>query len=251
VTTIILAGIVVFVTHALEAITGFGCTVLALPFITALFGMKPGIETLTILAWILALYIVITKWKNIDWKNFVVIIVFVLAGLPIGMYLFKYVDPAPLKRILAIFIIFASGSQLVAFWLSYREAKLGSKLALPRSLAKAANYVLLFLGGIVHGMFSSGGPLVVLYASKAIPDKGKFRATLCLVWATLNSIIIGSYFVNATLTAEDMTRTLYMVPFLIFGIVAGEWAHKKVKADSFKLIVFALLLITGVIMCFY
>ncbi len=250
-TTIILAGIVVFLTHALEAITGFGCTVLALPFITALFGMKQGVETLTILAWILALYIVITKWKNIDWQNFAVIIVFVLVGLPIGMYFFRHVDPAPLKKILAVFIITASCSQLLIFLLSHRKSKFESNVTLSRSLPKPINYVILFLGGIVHGMFSSGGPLVVLYASRGIPDKGKFRATLCLVWATLNSIIIGSYLANATLTLEDMKRTLYMVPFLVLGIITGEWTHKRVKADGFKLIIFTSLLVTGVIMCFY
>jgi uncharacterized protein len=240
-TTLLLAGLVVFVTHALEAVTGFGCTVLALPFITALFGLKQGVMTLTILAWILALYIVAAKHKDIDWRHFGVIVAFVIAGLPIGMYLFKHVDPAPLKKVLAVFIILASSLQLLAFFAPRLAA---------RRLPKPIGFILLFLGGIVHGLFSSGGPLVVLYASKALPDKSTFRATLCLLWATLNSIIIGSYIASSAITADDARRTAFMLPFLALGIIAGEWAHQRVKPEAFKLIVFSMLLVTGVIMLF-
>lgn len=239
--TILLAGLVVFSTHALEAITGFGCTVLALPFITALFGLKPGVMTLTVLAWILAIYIAITKRKDIVWKTWIVIVAFMLAGLPIGMYLFRHVDAAPLKKVLAAFIILASSIQLFGA-LVPRTAG--------RKLPKPIGFVLLFLGGIVHGLFSSGGPLVVLYASDALPDKGKFRATLCLLWATLNTIIITSYFVSGTVTAEVAGKTGLMLPFLAAGIVVGEWAHKRVKPQAFRIIVFSMLLVTGIIMLF-
>jgi uncharacterized membrane protein YfcA len=237
--TLLLAGLVVFLTHALEAITGFGCTVLALPFITALFGLKSGVMTLTVLAWILALYIAISKRRDIDWKALAVILGFVVAGLPIGMYLFRSVDPGPLKKVLAAFIIVASGLQLLAF----AAPRLAGK-----RLPKPLGFLLLFLGGIVHGMFSSGGPLVVLYASQALPDKGRFRATLCVLWATLNSIIIVSYLVSGSVTAETATRTGLMLPFLAVGIAAGEWAHHRVKPAAFKLIVFSMLLVTGFIM---
>ena len=240
-TTILLAGLVVFVTHALEAVTGFGCTVLALPFITALFGLKEGVMTLTILAWILALYIVATKRKDIEWRQFGVIVAFVMAGLPIGMYLFRRVDPAPLKKVLAGFIILASSFQLLAF---AAPRKAGKRLPAP------LGFLALFFGGIVHGLFSSGGPLVVLYASQALPDKGKFRATLCLLWATLNTILIGSYIATSTITALDVKRTAFMLPFLALGIAAGEWAHKRVKPAAFKLIVFSTLLAVGVVMLF-
>jgi len=237
--TVFLAGFVVFVTHALEAITGFGCTVLALPFITALFGVKQGVEVLTILAWILSLYIVITKHKDIAWHEFGKILAFVLAGLPIGMYFFHHVDSAPLKRVLSYFIIVAASIQLVQFVFP----KVGQ-----RRMPKALGYVLLFLGGIIHGIFSSGGPLIVLYASQSLPEKGRFRATLCLLWVTLNSIIIGSYVFSSSITQPVATKTLMMLPFLAAGIIAGEWAHQRVKPDTFKVLIFSTLLLTGIVM---
>jgi len=236
---LLLAGLVVFVTHALEAITGFGCTVLALPFVTGLFGVKQGVEILTILAWILSLYIVITKVKDIVWHEIAKILIFVLAGLLIGMYLFRHVDSAPLKRILSYFIILAASVQLIQFVFP----KVG-QMRMP----KAVGYILLFLGGIIHGMFSSGGPLIVLYASQSLPEKGNFRATLCLLWVTLNSIIIGSYFLPSSITRPVTTKTLVMLPFLAAGIVFGEWAHQRVKKETFKVLIFSTLLLAGIVM---
>lgn len=238
-TTVLLAGVVVLITHALEAVTGFGCTVLALPFITALFGLKSGVMTLTFLAWALALYIAVTKRREIQWREFGIIVAFMLAGLPIGMYLFRHVAAAPLKKALAVFIILASAYQLFSFF----APRLAGK-RLPRPLG----FLLLFIGGVVHGLFSSGGPLVVLYASEALPEKGKFRATLCLLWATLNSIILASYIASSSITAATARNTAFMLPFLAAGIVAGEWAHRRVRAELFKLIVFATLLLTGFVM---
>ncbi|MCE1195974.1 sulfite exporter TauE/SafE family protein [bacterium] len=238
-TVILLAGLVVFATHALEAVTGFGCTVLALPFITALFGLKSGVMTLTILAWLLALYIAISKRRDIDWRQFAVIVGFVIIGLPSGMYLFRHVDAKPLKKLLAAFIVLASSLQIAGHF-----SPKASGLMLPKPLA----YCLLFAGGIVHGIFSSGGPLVVLYASGALPDKGKFRATLCLLWTTLNSILIGGYLVSASIDRTTLLRTAAMLPFLAAGIVAGDFIHQRVASRLFNLIVFGTLFFTGVIM---
>ena len=238
-TGILLAGLVVFATHALEAVTGFGCTVLALPFITALFGLKSGVMTLTILAWLLALYIAISKRGDIDWRQYAVIVAFVIIGLPIGMYLFRHADAKPLKKVLAAFIVLASSLQIAAHF---------SPKAASRKLPKPLAYGLLFAGGIIHGIFSSGGPLIVLYASGALPEKGKFRATLCLLWTTLNSILIGGYLVSASIDRQTLVQTAAMLPFLVAGIAAGEFIHKRVASKLFNLIVFGTLFCTGAIM---
>lgn len=236
---LILSGIVVLVTHALEAVTGFGCTVLALPFVTALLGMTRGILLLTILAWILALYIVIKNIKHIAWKELAVILIFVMLGLPVGIYLFNVIDAFVIKKILAGFIIVSATIQLIKLLLLKAE-----RTMLPRW----AGYILLFAGGIVHGMFSSGGPFVVLYASGAIKEKSQFRASLCVLWSTLNTIIIVTYMLKGRFSMQSFIDLGSTIPFLIGGIIVGEALHHKVNAKTFSIIVFSMLLATGVIM---
>lgn len=237
--TILLAGLVVFATHALEAVTGFGCTVLALPFVTALLGLKEGVMVLTILAFLLAAYIAVSKRRDIDLRQYLIILAFVVPGLPVGMLLFKCVDVTPLKKALAVFIIVASALQLARMiW-----AKDGG-WRLPKAAARA----ILVVGGVVHGMFSSGGPLVVLYASRALPEKARFRATLCLLWTTLNAIIIGTRLATGELGSGSAKTAALLVPFLVAGIFVGEALHNRVDQRVFSFVVFSALLATGLVM---
>ncbi|MDD4301702.1 MAG: hypothetical protein PHS03_04415 [Sphaerochaeta sp.] len=105
-----------------------------------------------------------------------------------------------------------------------------------------------FLGLV---QISSGGPLVVLYATRALPDKGKFRATLCLLWTTLNTIIIAGYLIEGSLTLPVAKTTAMLVPFVVAGIIAGEHIHDKVDARHFSIIVFSMLFATGIVMVLF
>ncbi len=242
---ILLSGIVVFITHTIEAITGFGCSVLAMPFVTALLGMRTGVMVITLLAWLLALYFAVRKRREIDWKQFCIIVGCMLMGLPVGMYLFRNVDGTSLRTILAVFICVVSIWQLIR---RHRAKTTPAEEKQASRIKEIPYYLLLVAGGIIHGMFSSGGPLVVLYASKHLPDKGRFRATLCLLWTTLNSIIVASYLIEGSMTSTVMGTTGLLVPFVLAGIVAGERIHDRADERTFSLIVFGMLLLTGIFM---
>jgi len=239
---ILASGVVVLITHALEAVTGFGCAVLAMPFVSALLGVKTAVKVITILAWLLALYLAVRNYRRIDFKQYAIITGCMLAGLPVGMYLFRSQDTSVLSSILAVFIVLVSVSQL------YRLLHKGEQAELPQGGRALFYYLLLVLGGIVHGMFSSGGPLVVLYATRALPDKGSFRATLCLLWTTLNTIIIATYLTEGSLDQGTVNTTALLIPFVAAGVIIGERVHDKVDERKFSLIVFSMLLLTGIFM---
>lgn len=250
--TLALTGLVVFITHGLEAITGFGCTVLALPFVTLLLDIGEAKFLLAILAWALALYIAISKRKRIVWRQFGVIVLFVGLGLPIGMYAFATLPKAFLIKLLGIFIIVSAALQLWKLFATPMLARhrTGGRSGEPGSPKPLFwyHYVLLFIGGIVHGAFASGGPLVVLYASRALPEKGNFRATLTLLWATLNTVLILGFASAGMFTSDHWLLLGEMAPFLVGGIVAGELIHNRVKGEIFSKIVFVTLFITGIFM---
>jgi len=240
---ILLAGLIILISHGLEAVTGFGCTVIALPFITAIFGIKEGVMIVTILALLLALYIVFTNLKYIVIKEYFKILFFMCLGLPIGIYLSSHMKTDVLQTILALFIIFVSILQLTKI---YRTLHSDNKPI--KEQVHLYHYIILFAAGIVHGLFSSGGPLAILYTAKALPEKKQFRATLCLLWATLNTIIIITYFVKGTLTKSVGITTAEMLPFLVIGIIIGEKIHNKVSEVTFKIVIFSSLLVTGIFM---
>ena len=170
--------------------------------------MELGVKSVTVISWLLAVYITISKRRDINFMKFLIIFSCMIAGMPVGMYIFRNLDPSMLNKILAVFIIVVSVWQILAVSLKKEE------VAKPLSAAEWVVFIaLLFLGGIVHGVFSSGGPLVVLYAKRQLQDKNQFRATLCLLWTVLNAILIATYFIEGSFTAETALRVAEYIPF--------------------------------------
>lgn len=237
--TVFLFGLVVLVTHFLEGITGFGCTVLALPFCVMLVGVKTAVPVLTVLSLILSSYIVIIDYKNIVWKSYIKIASFVGLGLPIGMLLFSFLPEEILKKILGVFMILvASRGIYFAFNERAKVKEIGNRML---------NFIL-FLGGIIHGAFSAGGPFVVIYATQALKNKSNFRATLSTLWVTLNSIIIIKIAMSGAFTPVVMKYFGWSVPFLLAGMLLGNWAHKRIEDRVFTKVVFLVLLVAGFFM---
>jgi len=242
--SVVLAGLIIIITHALETVTGFGCTVIAMPFMIQLFGLHTAKIILSTLALLLAIYIVVTKYKKINFREFGIIILFTSLGMPLGLYFFKAFDPFWLKNCLAIFILISSVIQLKMVFFTKTKIEIPEK----RKILDFFYFLLLICGGIIHGAFASGGPLIVLYAARKLNDKGEFRATLCLIWTTLNSILLITYIRGKELTQTTSYHILYLVPFLVAGIILGELVHNKVNTLTFKKIVFSVLFLVGVIM---
>jgi uncharacterized protein len=250
--TLFAAGMTVFISHALETVTGFGCTVMALPFITLLLGIHRAKILLAIMAWMLSLYIVSRNFRQIDFKQFFIIVFLAGSAMPLGIAFFHHFSPVVLKLALGLFIVLTAAFQLKKI---YRPAKGGWRLS-PR-----LHYVLLLCGGLVHGAFASGGPFVVLYAARKLADKGHFRATLSLLWLSLNTILfvsdasfhpalrgISDFFGSGSGMTAEVFQLACLLPFLGLGVAAGEFIHHRVAADRFQKMVFWVLLATGVFM---
>lgn len=245
---IILVGIIVLITHCLEGITGFGCTVLALPFIAMLLGLKTAVPVLVVLAWLLAGYIILRSWKKISWKEFLFIVIHVGLGLPLGIILFDCLPERVLKGILAVFMIFVGIHGFVRTHKS-KEALLNGHAPAPPKKTLLMRGVL-FLGGIIHGAFGTGGPFVVIYASKALANKTLFRVTLCLLWFSLNTVMMLQWtFVNSAVWNQETGLGIAVsLPFLVAGMLLGDYLHHKVNEYYFKIVVYFVLFSSGLAM---
>lgn len=237
--TMLLVGIIVLITHTLEGITGFGCTAIAMPFTIMLVGVKVAKPALTILGFLLCLYIVIISFKDIIWKEFIKIAFFVGLGLPVGLWAFDKLPENILIKLLAAFITLIAIRGIYISFTSYKNSN-------PPS-SKLLNFIL-FLGGCVHGAFTSGGPIVTIYATEALPKKNNFRATLCMLWIVLNGIMIIQAASKGLITSDVIKLLEITIPFLVVGGLLGNWAHHKIKDTYFSKMVFIVLLITGLFM---
>ncbi|MBQ9335962.1 MAG: sulfite exporter TauE/SafE family protein [Lentisphaeria bacterium] len=240
--TALLSGFTVFCTHLLEGITGFGSSVLALPFLTPLIGLKNSIPLLCVLNWFMAVYLVWRSWRAVSWKEFAFILLWVGLGLPAGLLLFEVLPAQHLCVILgaAMIVIGADGS---------RKCLHGNGAAQPAAKRNIFMRLLLFCGGIIQGAFGTGGPFIVIYAAKALPDKSLFRVTLSLLWLVTNSVRLIVWTVQGNVWNPGIGLTvLAAFPFMIAGVLTGDFLHRKVNEFHFRLCVYIILCAAGAVM---
>ena len=144
-----------------------------------------------------------------------------------------------LKSILGIFIIVISIKGLINCYKTNKVTKPINNSVL--------NFIV-FIGGCVQGAFTSGGPLVIIYATEKLKNKSNFRSTLCMVWVTLNAIIVVQNFVTGAITPEVTKLLLFTLPFLLLGAILGNYAYHKINDTIFNKMVYIILFISAMFM---
>lgn len=240
----LLIGITIFFTFGVEGIAGFGSTVMALPFVIMLIGLKDAVPLLSALNLLLALYLIIRSYRNIVLREYLFIVANVAAGVLAGLCMMDYLPQKIMISLLVLFTLAVGARGLVC---TLKNST--SSIENPTGKKNILSCLTLFAGGIFQGAFASGGPLVVIYAAKAIPAKTTFRATLPLLWLTTNLFMNIKWIIDGDVWDKELfIRSLWVLPFVIGGMVTGDYLHWKVDQKKFTILVYSLLVVVGIIL---
>ena len=101
--------------------------------------------------------------------------------------------------------------------------------------------------GVIHGMFVSGGALLVIYASSALKEKEEFRATMAMLWVTIGCYITGNQIKSGFFNSRVILLCAVGLIPLFVGIWAGTRLVKKIHQETFLKLTYVLLIISGVL----
>ncbi len=247
---LILFGIVVLVTYLSGGMTGFGSGILALPLCTLIVGIKTAIPALVVLGLLQSIYVVCISFRHILWKEYLRIVILVGLGLPIGMTVFSMFSEGLLRDLLAVIVVIVAVKGLYSEYSKQEEYQVYNKSKGLSYLGNRMLDLILFIGGCVHGAYGTGGPLIIIYATQKIKDKRNFRATLCLMWITVNLYMVIQYLRHGVLTLElsdEITRiVLFSTLFMLTGTIIGNIAHERMSSRLFNKVVYFILLLSSV-----
>lgn len=224
--------LIIFSTNLIQGITGFAGTVLAMPFAIMIYGIDVAKPSLTILALLAGLLIAVRGYRHIVWKEFFKILVVMFIGVFIGEYIYSFLKTELLLQIFSVFVIAVALMGL-----------LGKK---KRELPDLALDLILLLAGVIHGMFVSGGPLLIVYAVKKLPEKNQFRTTVSMIWVALDIYLIIKQAMAGLMTNFTLSVTLWSVPALLIGVFIGNRMAAKMSQEAFLKLSYILLIISGV-----
>jgi uncharacterized membrane protein YfcA len=232
--------VIVFFAYAVETAIGFGSAVLAVTFGAQLVPLDVLLPFLAPLSLSNSTYLAVRHRRHTRWRELLVrVLPLVAVGVPLGLVLFHLRASGWLRVAFGAFVALIAALQL-------RLARRPGALEQP--LGKVAAGGMLALGGLVHGMFNTGGPLIVYVLGREIHDKHAFRSTLATLFVLLTIALLVDYTVAGLLNADTLRFSLLGALPMIAGIAAGEAVHARLEGPRFKTAVWAVLLAGGVIL---
>jgi uncharacterized protein len=230
--------VIVFLGYGAETVTGFGSTLIC---VTLGAHLLPIHEVLTLavpLSLLQAGYIAVRHASGIRWRLFwLQIIPLMGAGTAVGMVIRDDLGGVWVRAVFAVLVLLLATREL---WL-LRRARTTLRTA-SRPLPAAASVSAMVGAGVIHGIYATGGPMLVYAVGRSGLDKHQFRSTLAAVWLALNFALVTGYVLEGRYDARVGTDLLILLPAIPLGIVAGEYLHRRVDERRFKTIVFALLI---------
>ena len=234
--------LVLIVSHVIQGITGFAGTLLAMPMSSNLIGFETARGMMNFLTIMSAVVIVAGSYKAIHWKELGEMVSVMLIGLIIGIGLIRIVEIPILLKIYGVMILIIALRGI----LQISGVRLGREDFLPKKIRDFLMLLVLFGAGIFHGMYVSGGALVVIYAAQKFQDKTTFRVTVAMIWILLNTFIGVSDAVSGRLTGEMFRYFLIGILPCLGATFIGVRLQKYLSVRMFMGISYGLLIISAI-----
>lgn len=238
--TILAFALVVFVGYAVQTAVGFASMLICVTFGAHLLDIEKVVRLAVPLSFLQTGYIVLRHHDGILWP---LLIRRVLPWMVAGMT-FAFVF---LTGLGSAWLGLAFG--LMVFVLSTRElSRLRFAELAPRAqpISRSKSLTALFGAGVVHGVYATGGPLLVYALGREGIDKKSFRSTLSVVWIVLNTLLLSRFALDGDYDHSVVTEIMGLLPAVPLGILVGEWVHHRFDERRFKAAVFLLLIAAAI-----
>ena len=226
--------IVLIASYALRGSTGFGGFA-AMPLLALVIPMKVLVPVWTLLTISSSATLFGKDRRHVSLPMILKILPSCTLGIALGLYLFKTLDAAWLTRGLGALV---SGYGFYALWQT-RGGKAGHP---PRAIATAAS----FLAGAVGTVFGTMASLFfAVYMDAIRVTKEQFRGTLAALMMTLAVVRGIGYWVVGEFGRESLLLFAIALPFMLIGIYLGDRIHTGMSETTFRRVVCAVLILSG------
>ncbi|MBM4357012.1 MAG: sulfite exporter TauE/SafE family protein [Deltaproteobacteria bacterium] len=231
--------LIVFAAFAVEAMAGFGATVISVTLASHLMPIPEVLARLVPVNVLLSAYLVLRHRRDVAWEVVLRAGLGTMgAGVLLGIALGRLGEPSWLKVAFAAFVV---GLSLLELLRMFRSTEQAGTTPLPTPKRTVA----LLAAGVIHGVFACGGPLLVYVLGREMAEKARFRATLSAIWLLLNGAVLANLLVTGELGAASLRASGVLLASLVAGAAVGEWGHDRMPERRFRITVFGLLLAAG------
>ncbi len=224
---------------SVQTAVGFAAALLCLSLGAQVYPLRPLVVAVAAASCLQGLTIVLRHHRHVDARRLLAVALPLGGvGLLLGLWLRSHLTATWLRTAFALFVMGAAAVGIATrLWKRAPERRTHGRAS--------ASWAYLLPGGLVHGLFATGGPLVVLWANEAFETKERFRASLAALWLCANTVLVASAFVSGEWSGSSLEALALLLPGLLLGLVIGEYLHARVPERVFRLGVQGLLFVAG------
>lgn len=229
--------LVATVGSTIQRVTGFGFGIFAMLFLTRIITVYGEANALSgLLSFTSTLIVALSHAKKVDWKNLLFpCIGFAVISVP-SILLMKKLDNRVLLIMLGAALILLSG------YMFFFSSKIKIKPSPFTGLAAGG------FSGILGGIFSMGGPPVVIYFMQSEgDDKDRYLATIQMYFLLSNVYGTTVKAINGFITKEVLILAAFGTVGMIAGIFIGKLIFKKLRVDILRRVVYCFMAVAGVV----
>ncbi len=127
-------------------------------------------------------------------------------------------------------------------WLIYSR---DHELARERTL-NAIAFPCGLLSGVLSGLFSMAGPVVILFLAAGSKEPRVLRARLVFISLSANTVRLTTLLLDGAYTQKRLSWFVLSVPAVLAGILAGNACARFVKPVQFRVLLGVLVAIAGI-----
>jgi uncharacterized membrane protein YfcA len=219
--------------YVVLAVGGFGSSLVSMPLLALVLPLKVVVPLMLLLDFTGMLSQGVRLRRDLDRKEMAAIIPPQLVGLVAGVAALVWLPGRALLVALGVFILAYAVHSL-------RSS--GPRKAIARVWAIPAG----LFGGLIGGMFGTGGAVFALYFALRIPDAARMRATLSAVFVVNTGTRLLLFLLSGLLLQSEVwIGYLVLVPFVWAGLFIGHRLHGRLTPAQVARAVSVLLLFSG------
>src|SRR5271169_131986 len=227
-----------FVAALLQAVSGFGFAVLAVPLYLLLLDPAQAVQLAIILSTVLSFAVVAGLRRTIAPGLLLRLGAGSLAGLPIGLLSFHYAD--------TLLVRFGAGVTILAFAVMMAGfRRRGGRPWAPFARTQSRDLAAGAMAGAATALVGMAGPPVLIYLLLAGTAAQTVRATLLAFFALSYGATVVSHAATVGIPGCTWVAAGILAPFALLGGLAGRPIGDRLGSDGFALLAIALLTVAG------
>jgi len=216
-----------------QAVAGFGMSMVAMPILVALFGIQEAVPLMAIIILELLVLMIARYRLALDTGTVLRISAAAALGTPIGILFLSRIPETITITLLGIVLIVYALYSIFSF-------------PVPALRSTYWAYFFGFLSGIGGGAYNIGAPPLIIYGDTQQWEPKLFKGNLQGVFLVITLVAILTHFLNGNMNSDILQKSVIAIPAVLFGAAAGFYLDRFINAQIFRKIVLGSLLILGI-----